>query len=51
MVNAIVTFVVAALAYALCVAIGLPALVGVIAAVLILISGFPTAARGSRAKR
>ncbi len=51
MVNAAVTVVVAALAYALCLALGLPALVGVIAATLIVLSGFPLGTQGSRARR
>jgi hypothetical protein len=51
MVNAIVTLIVAALALALCIAVGLPALVGIIAAILIMLSGFPRGAHSSRARR
>lgn len=52
MIAIIVTVLVAALAYALCVALGLPSIIGIVAAVLVLLSGFPTGAYGgSRGSR
>jgi len=36
----------AALVYAICVALGLPAIVGIIAAVLVLLAGVPTGGYG-----
>ena len=51
MVHAIITVLVAAVVYALCVALGLPAIVGIVAAVLVLVSGVPTGAHGRRARR
>ena len=46
MIGIIVAIIVAALAYALCVALGLPSIVGIIAAVLILLAGIPTGGFG-----
>jgi hypothetical protein len=51
MINAIITVLVAAVVYALCVALGLPAIVGIVAAILVLLSGFPTGAYGTRVRR
>ncbi len=48
MVGIIITVLVAALAYALCVALGLPSIVGIVAAVLVLLSGIPRGLYGSR---
>ena len=48
MVSIIITVLVAALVYALCVALGLPAIVGIVAAILVLLSGFPSGAYGRR---
>lgn len=50
MVNAIITVVVAAVVYALCLALGLPAIVGIVAAILVLLSGIPSGAYGTRAR-
>ncbi len=46
MIGIIVAIIVAALAYALCMALGLPSIVGIIAAVLILLAGIPTGGFG-----
>ena len=46
MIGIIVAIIVAALAYALCVALGLPSIVGIVAAVLILLAGIPTGGFG-----
>ncbi len=51
MIGLIITILVAALVYALCVALGLPAIVGIVAAILVLLSGFPTGAYGRRGGR
>lgn len=48
MIGILITILVAALVYALCLALGLPALVGIVAAILVLLSGFPTGAYGRR---
>ena len=40
-IGVLVAIVVAALVYALCVALGLPSIVGIIAAILVLIAGIP----------
>lgn len=42
----IITIVVAALVYALCVALGLPSIVGIIAAILVLLAGVPSGGFG-----
>jgi len=42
----LLTILVAALVYALCSALGLPAVVGLIAAILVILSGFPTGVYG-----
>ncbi len=49
MVGIIITCLVAAVAYILLVALGLPAIVGIIAAVLILLGGIPMGMRSGRA--
>lgn len=46
MIAIILTVLVAALAYALCVALGLPSIVAIVAAILVLLSGFGTGAYG-----
>jgi hypothetical protein len=46
MIGLIIAIVVAALVYALCVALGLPAIVGIVAAVLVLLGGVPTGGFG-----
>ena len=43
MVGLVVAVLVAALVYTLCVALGLPTIVGIVAAVLVLAAGIPTA--------
>jgi hypothetical protein len=48
MISIIIAIVLAALAYALCVALGLPSIVGIVAAVLILLGGFPAGVYGGR---
>ena len=48
MIGILLTILVAALVYALCLALGLPAIVGIVAAILVLLSGFPTGAYGRR---
>jgi hypothetical protein len=42
----IIAIILAALAYALCSALGLPSIVGIIAAVLVLLGGVPTGGYG-----
>ncbi len=42
----IITIIVAALVYALCVAVGLPSLVAIVAAILVLLAGVPTGGFG-----
>jgi hypothetical protein len=47
----LLTILVAALVYALCGALGLPAIVGLVAAILVILSGFPTGVYGRRGDR
>ena len=42
MIGLVVAVLVAALVYALCVALGLPTIVGIVAAILVLLAGIPT---------
>ncbi len=46
MIGILIAVVVAALVYAVCVALGLPTIVGIIAAVLVLLAGIPTGGYG-----
>jgi len=46
MLGILIAIVVAAVAYALCLALGLPSIVGLIAAILVLIGGVPTGGYG-----
>jgi hypothetical protein len=46
MIGLVIAVLVATLVYALCVALGLPALVGLVAAVLVLFAGIPTGDHG-----
>ena len=46
MIGIIIAILLAALVYALCVALGLPAIVGIVAAVLVLLSGIGTGGYG-----
>ena len=46
MIGILIAVLVAALVYFLCVALGLPAIVGIIAAVLVLLAGIPTGGYG-----
>ena len=46
MIGLVIAVLVAALVYALCVALGLPSIVGVVAAILVLITGIPTQGYG-----
>ncbi len=48
MISAIIAVLVAALVYALCVALGLPSIVGIVAAILVLLGGIPTGVYGGR---
>jgi hypothetical protein len=41
MIGVIIAILLAALVYALCVALGLPAIVGIVAAILVLLAGIP----------
>lgn len=50
MIGIIITILVAALVYALCGALGLPAIVGIVAAILVLLSGFPSGVYGTRGR-
>lgn len=47
MIGILVAVLVAALAYLLCVAVGLPSIVGIIAAILVLLAGIPSGAYGN----
>ena len=42
MIGIVIAVLVAALVYALCMAVGLPAIVGIVAAILVLLAGIPT---------
>ena len=46
MISVLIAILLAALAYALCLALGLPSIVGIVAAVLILLAGIPTGGFG-----
>lgn len=46
MIGILVAVVVAALVYMICVALGLPSIVGIIAAILVLLAGIPSAGYG-----
>ena len=46
MIGLVIAVLVAALVYALCVALGLPSIVGIVAAVLVLLAGIPTGGYG-----
>ena len=46
MIGILITVIFAAIVYALCLALGLPAIVGLIAAVLVLLAGVPTGGYG-----
>ena len=48
MIGIVLTVLVAALVYILCVALGLPAIVGIVAAILVLLAGFPVGSYGRR---
>jgi hypothetical protein len=48
MIGLVIAVLVAALVYALCVALGLPAIVGIVAAILVLVAGVGTGGYGSR---
>jgi hypothetical protein len=46
MIGMLLAILFAALAYAICVALGLPSIVGIVAAILVLLAGFPTGGFG-----
>ena len=46
MIGLVIAILVAALVYALCVALGLPSIVGIVAAILVLLAGVPTGGFG-----
>ena len=46
MIGLVIAVLVAALVYAVCVALGLPAIVGVVAAILVLFAGIPSGGYG-----
>jgi hypothetical protein len=46
MIGILIAVVVAALVYMICVALGLPSIVGIIAAILVLLAGIPSAGFG-----
>ena len=46
MIGILIAVVVAALVYMICVALGLPAIVGIVAAILVLLEGIPSAGFG-----
>jgi len=45
-IGVLIAVLVAALAYAICVALGLPSVVGVVAAILVLLAGIPSGGYG-----
>jgi hypothetical protein len=51
MIGILVAILLAALVYFLCVALGLPAIVGIVAAILVLIAGIGTGGYGMRRDR
>ena len=51
MIGILIAIVLAALAYFLCTALGLPSIVGIIAAVLVLLAGIPSAGFGLGGRR
>jgi hypothetical protein len=46
MIGILIAVILAALVYAICVALGLPSIVGVIAAILVLLAGIPSGGYG-----
>jgi hypothetical protein len=46
MIGVVIAVLFAALVYAICVALGLPAIVGIVAAILVLLAGVPTGGYG-----
>ena len=46
MIGILIAVLLAAVVYAICVALGLPAIVGIIAAILVLLAGIPTGGYG-----
>ena len=46
MIGILIAILIAAVVYALCLALGLPSIVGIIAAVLVLLAGIPTGGFG-----
>ena len=46
MIGIVLAVLVAALVYAICVAVGLPAIVGIVAAILVLLAGIPSGGFG-----
>jgi hypothetical protein len=46
MIGVLIAVLLAALVYAVCVALGLPAIVGIVAAVLVLLAGIPSGGYG-----
>jgi len=46
MIGIVIAVLVAALVYAICVAVGLPSIVGIVAAILVLLAGIPTGGYG-----
>jgi hypothetical protein len=46
MIGIVIAVIVAALVYLLCLALGLPSIVGIIAAILVLLAGIPTGGYG-----
>ena len=51
MIGVLIAILLAVLAYWLCLALGLPAIVGIVAAILVLVSGIGTGGYGYRAWR
>ena len=46
MIGVLIAVLLAALVYAICVAVGLPAIVGIVAAILVLLAGIPSGGYG-----
>jgi hypothetical protein len=51
MVSAVIAVLLAALVYFLCITLGLPTIVAIIAAILVLVAGFSTGSYGARRGR
>jgi len=51
MIGVLIAVLIAALVYAVCVALGLPSIVGIVAAILVLLAGIPSGGYGLSGRR